>query len=173
MQSLYRMVRYCQETAKLSILQQSLGRNPFELKKISAHLRCVISVPSPVNHKGLENTTVAEVMMTKEGERTGPWLWCRSNESVQTAVTQMARNDIGSLVVLKPGDKELIAGILTERDYLRKVAAEGRSASYTRVGEVMTKMEKLITVTSDTNILHAMQLMTENQIRHIPVMMVR
>lgn len=58
-------------------------------------------------------------------------------------------------------------------DYLRKVAAEGRSASYTRVGEVMTKMEKLITVTSDTNILHAMQLMTENQIRHIPVMMVR
>ncbi|XP_021745333.1 CBS domain-containing protein CBSX3, mitochondrial-like [Chenopodium quinoa] len=168
MQPWYRMVRTCQETAKLSILQHSLGRNPVEQKKVFARLRCVISTP-PVNHKGLENTTVSDVLMTKGGERAGSWLWCRADETVQDAVTQMARNDIGSLVVLKPGDKDLISGIITERDYLRKVAAEGRPAKYTRVGEIMTRTDNLITVTSDANILHAMQLMTENHIRHVPV----
>uniref|UniRef100_A0A803MHQ7 CBS domain-containing protein n=1 Tax=Chenopodium quinoa TaxID=63459 RepID=A0A803MHQ7_CHEQI len=49
------------------------------------------------------------------GERTGSWLWFRANETVQDALTQMARNDIGSLVVLYPGDKVLISGIITER----------------------------------------------------------
>ncbi|KAL2894684.1 CBS domain-containing protein CBSX3 mitochondrial [Bienertia sinuspersici] len=161
MQSFYRMVRSCHETAKQSNLLHSFGRDPPKLKKIFARLQCVISLPPMANHKGLENTTVAEVLMTREGERVGPWIWCHANVTVQDAVTQMAKNDIGSLVVLKPGDEQLIAGIITERvDYLRKIAAEDRLAKYTRVGEIMTDKDKLITVTSDTNILHAMQLMT-------------
>ncbi|CAL5324702.1 unnamed protein product [Camellia sinensis] len=46
---------------------------------------------------------------------------------------------------------------------------EDRPSKYTRVGEIMTDQHKLITVTSDTNILQAIQLMTENHIRHVPV----
>ncbi|GMN35544.1 hypothetical protein TIFTF001_005364 [Ficus carica] len=58
---------------------------------------------------------------------------------------------------------------MTKADYLRKIVLEGRSPVLTRVGEIMTDESKLITVTSDTNILQAMQIMTENQIRHVPV----
>ncbi|XP_027148354.1 CBS domain-containing protein CBSX3, mitochondrial-like [Coffea eugenioides] len=124
---------------------------------------------SPLQHKGLENVTVAEVLMTKGGEKAGSWLSCRADDTVYDAVKQMAQNNIGSLVVLKPGQQQLIAGILTERDYLRKVVVQDRSSKYTRVGEIMTDQDNLVTVTSDTNILHAMQLMTENHIRHVPV----
>ncbi|XP_027091134.1 CBS domain-containing protein CBSX3, mitochondrial isoform X2 [Coffea arabica] len=115
---------------------------------------------SPMQHKGLENVTVAEVLMTKGGEKAGSWLSCRADDTVYDAVKQMAQNNIGSLVVLKPGQQQLIAGILTERDYLRKVVVQDRSSKYTRVGEIMTDQDNLVTVTSDTNILHAMQLMT-------------
>ncbi|KAL9231594.1 hypothetical protein vseg_006801 [Gypsophila vaccaria] len=160
MQALFRVVRSCQETAKLAIIRHSLGRD---------RLGCISSLPPSMNHKGLENTTVEDVLMIKEGEKNGSWLWCRSDDTVLAAVKQMAQNNVGSLVVLKPGDKQLIAGILTERDYLRKVASEERPAKYTRVGDIMTDENKLITVTSDTNILQAMQLMTENHIRHVPV----
>ncbi|KAF2309990.1 hypothetical protein GH714_006093 [Hevea brasiliensis] len=118
--------------------------------------------------KGLENLTVADVLMTKGEEKTGSWLWCRTNDTVYDAVNNMAKNNIGSLVVLKP-EEQHIAGIITERDYLRKIIAQGRSSKYTRVGEIMTDEKKLITVTSDTNILQAMQLMTDNHIRHVPV----
>ncbi|XP_051124004.1 CBS domain-containing protein CBSX3, mitochondrial-like [Andrographis paniculata] len=118
-------------------------------------------------HKGLQNTTVAEVLMTKGEEKVGSWLWCYTNDTVYDAVKQMAHSNIGSLVVLKPGEQQLIAGILTERDYLRKVIVQDRSSKYTKVAEIMTN--QLITVTSDTNILRAMQLMTENHIRHAPV----
>lgn len=122
-----------------------------------------------VHRNGLENTTVAEVLMTKGDEKVGSWLWCKSDDTVYDAAKQMARNNIGSLVVLKPGDEQMIAGIITERDYLQKVFVKDRSAKYTRVGEIMTEQNKLVTVTSDTNVYQAMRLMSENQIRHVPV----
>lgn len=111
-----------------------------------------------MQNKGLKNTIVAEVLMTKGEEQVGSWIWCRTDDTVHDVVKQMAQNNIGSLVVLKPGNSQLIAGIFTER-----------SAKYTKVMEVMTGQNKLIVVTFDTNIFQAMQLMTENQIRHIPV----
>lgn len=119
--------------------------------------------------KVLQNTTVAQVLATKGEDKVGSWLWCRMDDTVYDAVKQMAQNNIGSLVVLKPGEEQHIAGILTERDYLCKVIVQDRSSKYTKVGEIMTDQNKLFTVTSDTNILHAMQLMTENHIRHAPV----
>ena len=67
----------------LVILQNPLGRDPSELKKIFARLSCVISG----NYNGPGNTTVAEVLMNKGGEKVGSWLSCRSNETVQDAVT--------------------------------------------------------------------------------------
>ncbi|KAK5823838.1 hypothetical protein PVK06_018601 [Gossypium arboreum] len=131
--------------------------------------------------KGLENITVADVLITKGEENVGSWLWCRVNDNVDDAMKNasiiqqfncdclMAQHNIGSLVVLKPGDQLHIAGIITERDYLRKIIGQGRSPKYTRVGEIMTDENKLITVKSDTSILQAMQLMTDNHIRHVPV----
>ncbi|CAN1126992.1 CBS domain-containing protein CBSX3, mitochondrial [Linum perenne] len=129
---------------------------------------CVTST-SAVEEKGLQNMTVADVLMTKGEENVGSWLWCHTTDSAFDAVQNMARNNIGSLVVLKPGEQQYIAGIVTERDYLRKVIAQGRCSQYTKVAEIMTEENKLVTVTSDTDILKAMQLMTGHHIRHVPV----
>ncbi|CAN0905876.1 CBS domain-containing protein CBSX3, mitochondrial [Linum grandiflorum] len=128
-----------------------------------------VTSTSSMADKGLQNMTVADVLMTKGEENVGSWLWCHSTDSAYDAVKNMARNNIGSLVVLKPGQQQHIAGIVTERDYLRKVIAQGRSSQYTKVGEIMTDENKLVTVTSDTDILKAMQLMTGHHIRHVPV----
>lgn len=184
MQGLMRAVRSCHESLHLKHLGHSRTGNNTELKKVLSRYERATSSPTwrkedsnslivadshTIADKGLKNTTVAEVLMTKGEEKVGSWLWCRSNDSVYDAVKQMAQNNIGSLVVLKPGQQQLIAGIFTERDYLRKVIVQDRSSKYTKVGEIMTDLNKLITVTSDTNILQAMQLMTENHIRHAPV----
>lgn len=72
-------------------------------------------------------------------------------------------------MVVKPGQNKSIAGIVTERDYLRKIIVQGRSSKSTKVGDIMTEENKLITVNPDTKVLQAMQLMTENRVRHIPV----
>ncbi|XP_017251732.1 CBS domain-containing protein CBSX3, mitochondrial isoform X2 [Daucus carota subsp. sativus] len=159
MHALTKIIRTYQETCRLAVLQH------WHLQA-SAHYGCVPSSVTPkgiteeksptMQDKGLENTTVAEVLMTKGEEKVGSWIWCRADDTVHDAVKQ-------------PGDSQLIAGIFTERDYLRKMIAQERPAKYTKVMEVMTGQNKLIAVTSDTNILQAMQLMTDNQIRHIPV----
>ncbi|XP_028079372.1 CBS domain-containing protein CBSX3, mitochondrial-like isoform X1 [Camellia sinensis] len=169
MQGFIRAVRSCHETLKLAILQHSLVRDTTEMNKIFSRCGCVTSSPPAAMHqKGLENTTVADVLMTKGGEKVESWLWCSTDDTVHDAVKQMAQNNVGSLVVLKPVEQQMIAGIITERDYLRKVIAKDRPPKYTKVREIMTDQHKLITVTSNTNILHAMQLMTENHIRHVP-----
>ncbi|KAJ6958856.1 CBS domain-containing protein CBSX3 [Populus alba x Populus x berolinensis] len=54
-------------------------------------------------------------------------------------------------------------------NYLRKIIVQGRSSKSTKVGDIMTEENKLITVTHDTKVLKAMQLMTDKRIRHIPV----
>ncbi|KAF5468493.1 hypothetical protein F2P56_012639 [Juglans regia] len=170
MQGLVRAIRSCQETFRAAILQHGKGGAAFEVEKFLSRFGGITSSSrsSPVQLKGLENVTVAEVLMTKGGEKVGSWLWCHTDDAVIDAVKKMAANNIGSLVVLKPVVQHL-AGLVTERDYTMKIIGQGRSPTLTRVGEIMTDKDKLITVTSDTNILKAMQLMTENRIRHVPV----
>ncbi|KAG7594331.1 CBS domain [Arabidopsis thaliana x Arabidopsis arenosa] len=135
-------------------------------RKVSAGFGCVTSPPPP--EKGLENLTVADVLSTKDTD-VDTWISCRTSDTVSDAVKNMAKHNIGSLVVLKPGDQQYIAGIVTERDYMKKIIGAGRSSKLTKVGEVMTDESKLITVSSGTNIIKAMQLMSENHIRHVPV----
>ncbi|XP_016727652.1 CBS domain-containing protein CBSX3, mitochondrial [Gossypium hirsutum] len=167
MQGLIQGLRSCwQERIKLAILRNSGGHNRKNMFSRTGSVE--------TEEKGLENITVADVLITKGEENVGSWLWCRVNDNVDDAMKNMAQHNIGSLVVLKPGDQLHIAGIITERDYLRKIIGQGRSPKYTRVGEIMTdesfmKQNKLITVKSDTSILQAMQLMTDNHIRHVPV----
>jgi CBS domain-containing protein len=76
-----------------------------------------------------------------------------------TAFMQMTSHNVGALLVVKRGEKAL-AGIITERDYLRKIIVQGRSSKTTKVGDIMTEENKLITVSPDTKVLRAMELMT-------------
>ncbi|KAI4298148.1 hypothetical protein L6164_031742 [Bauhinia variegata] len=168
MQGLYRGIRYGQSTSRAAILQHFHGNGITKTDKISLRFGCVTSSPPmPMQQKGLENVTVSDVLMTKGEEKVGSWLWCQVDDAVINAVRNMAENNIGSLVVLK--QEGHVAGIVTERDCLKKIVAQGRSPIYTRVEEIMTDKSNLITVTSDTKILGAMRLMIENRIRHVPV----
>src|SRR6266540_3289742 len=80
------------------------------------------------------------------------------------AVKRMVEANIGSLLVTDGGE---ITGIVTERDYLRRVALEGRTDEETAVREIMSS--PLIVVTPETAIDECMALMTDRRIRHVPV----
>ncbi|KAK8519760.1 hypothetical protein V6N12_003735 [Hibiscus sabdariffa] len=118
---------------------------------------------------GFESTTISDVLKAKGKGADGSWLWCTTDDTVYDAVKSMTQHNVGALVVVKPGEQKTIAGIITERDYLRKIIVHGRSSKSTKVGDIMTEENKLITVTPETKVLQAMQLMTDNRIRHIPV----
>lgn len=81
------------------------------------------------------------------------------------ALQAMVDRNVGSLVVL---DGEAIAGIFTERDYLRRVAHEGRAPQGTRVREVMT--ECLMCLDPDRSVQDCMAIMTQERVRHLPVL---
>ncbi|XP_057731769.1 CBS domain-containing protein CBSX3, mitochondrial [Arachis stenosperma] len=162
-----RALRLGQTPQRASIFQQCHGNGIISPNKLSSGFGCVTSSPPTMQLKGLENVTVSEVLMTKGQEKIGSWLSCQVDDAVINAMKNMAENNIGSLVVLK--SEGHLAGIVTERDCLKKIVAQGRSPYHTQVGEIMTNEQNLITVTSDMNILQAVRLMTENSIRHVPV----
>lgn len=85
--------------------------------------------------------------------------------TVLEAVTIMADSDISALMVL---NGEQVEGIITERDFVRRVARLERSAYATTVGEVMTS--SLITVGPQDRTRYCMQLMIERNLRHLPVL---
>jgi len=118
---------------------------------------------------GFESTTIADILKEKGSKADGSWLWCSVDDTVFDAVKSMTAHNVGALLVVKSGEARKLAGIITERDYLRKIIVQGRSSKTTKVGDIMTEENKLITVKPDTKVLHAMELMTDNRIRHIPV----
>src|SRR3954468_10715962 len=87
-----------------------------------------------------------------------------SDASVYEAVKQMVDANVGSLLVTVNGR---IEGIVTERDYLRRVTLEGRTDKDTPVSEIMTS--PLIVVTPETPVDECMAIMTDRRIRHMPV----
>ena len=84
--------------------------------------------------------------------------------TVAEAVSVLAEKGIGSLLVMKEGG---LCGIVTERDYARKVVAGGLSSEDTSVAEIMTA--DVFTTGAEQNIDECMMLMTEKRIRHLPV----
>jgi CBS domain-containing protein len=76
----------------------------------------------------------------------------------------MAQHNIGALLVL---DGQSLAGIFSERDYARKVALKGKSSSDALVKDIMTT--KVITIDTRHTIDQCMQIMTDNHIRHLPI----
>jgi len=85
--------------------------------------------------------------------------------TVRDALTLMAKREVGALLVME-GDELL--GIISERDYARKVILMGRTSKDTRVGEIMST--DLTTVRPDQTVTNCMELMTEGRIRHLPVL---
>lgn len=86
------------------------------------------------------------------------------DDPVITAIRKMAEHHVGALLVMT-GDK--LVGIVSERDYARKVVLLGRSSTETRVAEIMTA--KVISVTPRQDANDCMRLMTDKRIRHLPV----
>jgi CBS domain-containing protein len=87
--------------------------------------------------------------------------------SVLDALKLMAEKEIGALMVIDKKDK--VVGIMTERDYARKIALKGKKSLDTRVKEIMTPSTKMYTVKPDTAVEDCMVLMTGKHIRHVPV----
>jgi CBS domain-containing protein len=85
--------------------------------------------------------------------------------TVYTAIAEMARHRIGALLVVANGR---LAGIVSERDYLTKVALLDRSSRETPVSTIMTTT--LVTISEEQTLTDCMRLMTERRIRHLPVL---
>ncbi len=90
--------------------------------------------------------------------------WIAPSATVYDALAAMAEKEIGSLLVMEGNE---LAGMLSERDYARKIILMGRSSKDTRVDEIMTPSP--LTVVPDCSIDDAMRIMTENRVRHLPV----
>ena len=84
--------------------------------------------------------------------------------SVYDAIKVMGEKNIGALLVMEEGK---LHGIISERDYARKVVLKGKISRETTVKEIMT--EQVITVTPDDTIEKCMELMSEKHFRHLPV----
>mgnify|MGYP006315677217 CR=1 FL=1 len=87
------------------------------------------------------------------------------DEPVLAAIQMMADKSVGALLVLREG---ALAGIVSERDYARKVILRGRSSAETAVWEIMSS--PVTTVSPGDSVATCMMVMTERKIRHLPVL---
>jgi CBS domain-containing protein len=83
---------------------------------------------------------------------------------VLDAIRQMAERRVGALVVMQG---ERLAGIVSERDYARKVILQGRSSAQTAVSDIMSRDP--LTVLPETDVFDCMRLCTDRRVRHLPV----
>lgn len=85
--------------------------------------------------------------------------------SVYDAIAKMAQEEVGALVVL---EGESLVGVVSERDYARKVVLQGRSSKDTTIKDIMTT--RVAYARPDQSVEDCMAMMTEKRIRHLPVM---
>ena len=90
---------------------------------------------------------------------------CEPSATVREAAALMAREDIGPVPVVEDGR---LVGIVTDRDLVIRVLAEGRDPDHSTVGEIASK--DLVTVSPDDELEDAMRLLAENQVRRLPVL---
>ena len=105
--------------------------------------------------------TVKQVLNQKEIKE----VWhITADNTVYEAIQAMASKKVGALLVMK---RLTLEGIISERDYAREVILKGRSSTDTRVAEIMTS--NVISVPSSESVESSLAVMTENHIRHLPV----
>jgi CBS domain-containing protein len=105
--------------------------------------------------------TIRNLLRSKGSE---VW-WLPPDATVYEAIALMAEKRIGAVLICEEGRP---VGIVSERDYARKVILMGRSSKETRVSEIMSS--PLITVTPDHTVDECMRIMTERRVRHLPVL---
>lgn len=88
-----------------------------------------------------------------------------AEDPVRTAIQLMAEHHVGALPVLQAAE---LCGIISERDYARKVVLLGRNSAETPVWQIMST--PVVTVGPDDTVQHCMELMTRHRIRHLPVL---
>jgi CBS domain-containing protein len=91
--------------------------------------------------------------------------WLGPDATVYEAIALMAEKGVGALVVL---EEERLAGIISERDYARKVILKGHSSKETLVRDIMST--DLVTVTPEHTIAECMRIITDRRVRHLPVL---
>jgi CBS domain-containing protein len=106
-------------------------------------------------------TSVAQILKSKPNQNV---YTITASDSVYDAIKLMAEKQIGALVVT---DRDSIAGIITERDYARKVVLKDRSSKTTPVRDIMSKPVRF--VRPDQSSDECMALMTDRRMRHLPV----
>lgn len=137
---------------------------------------------------GIERQTVGQLLAKKKEDQRGAWLWVDANASALSAVEEMTRSNVGALLVMKKhvldvnndgvvSDQELasgswddaVAGVVSERDYLKKIVMKGRDEYGVTVSDIMTGKKNVTVASTDTPVLEAMRIMTEGRFRHMPV----
>lgn len=107
------------------------------------------------------STTVGAVLQQKS-----PQIWAiEPSASVYQAIQMMADKQVGALLVIERG---VLRGIVSERDYARKVILKGHSSKDTSVADIMTS--PVIFVSRDHTVGDCMRIVTKNRIRHLPVL---
>ncbi len=110
----------------------------------------------------MENIATVDVILKSKGHT----IWSVTPQTlVYDALQLMAEKNVGALLVLEQGK---LAGIVSERDYARKVVLLGRSSRALAVREILT--EAVHTVTPESTIRECMQKMTDKRVRHLPVL---
>ena len=109
-------------------------------------------------------TTVGTIREILHGKSAATWT-IAPESTVFEAIQLMAEKNIGALLVVK--DNQL-AGIISERDYTRKVALLGRASKDTRVSEILSG--HVVHVTPDHTVDQCLHLMTDHRVRHLPVL---
>jgi CBS domain-containing protein len=118
--------------------------------------------PSPADGRKM---AIVETICTVLAHK-GKEVWQISpTATVFEAIAEMADRGVGALLVVSQGD---LVGIISERDYARKVILQGRSSQHTTVNEIMTPSP--ITVTPEYTVEECMKIMTLRRIRHLPVL---
>jgi CBS domain-containing protein len=105
--------------------------------------------------------SIAEILSHK-----GATVWTIAPEAtVFEAIQMMAEKNIGALLVI---DRNKLIGLISERDYTRKVALKGKSSKDLKVREILS--EQLVHVTPGHSIEDGLRLMTDHRVRHLPVL---